>query len=424
MSRSQRPCPAPDATRRFLATAARGTEPLLRAELEALGATDVTCVPGGVTFAGDLLLGMRACLWLRTATRVQMLLGEGRVSDERSLYEAVRALDLAPWFAPEHTLAVTAHINDRRFRNSHFAALKIKDAIVDVMRDRYGARPDVAAADPDVLVSAYVIRGELRLFLAMQGRDALNLRGYRARQVEAPLKESLAAALLLFGGWRGQAPIVDPMCGSGTIAIEAALIASDTAPGLARHFGFERWPAFKDVLAAPFEAMLEEARERSQQNRDQVVSVVASDLDPRAVGIAKNNVRRAGVADLVTVRRADARNLDPLSPPGAIVTNPPYGERIGGTPEDSRGLLAELGQHLRTFDQHTLTLLAPRATLKGALRMKPARRSHIFNGRIEVDMAHYLIGREHALRATGRTTPPHAPVETPPHTPGAPGHGT
>ncbi len=370
----------------FLATCARGCEPFVAAELAALHLEVTEEVSGGVLCRGDFAAGMRACLYLRCATKLLLSLGTAQVRQEGDLYDSVRALDLAPWFSPRHSLAVDTHLNDPRFGNAHFLSLKIKDAVVDDVRDRCGERPSVDTKKPDVAVVAHVVQGTARYYLAMQG-ESLHNRGYRRRHVEAPLKESLAASLLAFSQWDGATPLLDPMCGSGTLVIEAALLATGTAPGIQRHFGFERWPIFSDAVATTWAELRAQAK---AARRATAVPFFASDHDGRAVAAAENNARTAGVADLIHFSVRDVATVDPCPGGGQVVVNPPYGERIGS------GLAAEvhdkLARHVRHFEAHRLAILSTPVLLRQQMHMRPERRLRVFNGPLACEMASYQTG--------------------------------
>ncbi|OIP42414.1 MAG: hypothetical protein AUK47_04470 [Deltaproteobacteria bacterium CG2_30_63_29] len=370
----------------FLATTARGAESYLFDELTTLGAQNLELVPGGVTFSGSLELATRACLWLRTATKVLLRIGLAEPKNEDELYEVVRAMNLAQWFDADHTVAVWAHVNDEVFRNSHYVSLKIKDAIVDDTRDRTGRRQDVDTQDPDLAVVAHVLQGVARFYLNLNG-ESLNRRGYRVRQGQAPLRESLAATLLAFAGWSGGRPLHDPMCGSGTLAIEAALIATNRAPGLERTFGCERWPAFDPEWRALLGKLRDEARDGQTAVNTQIL---ASDIDPKSVANTRTNLAVAGLSDAVEVSEADARDVRALEPAGLIVCNPPYGERMGDDAEVI-ALHEDLSRVVRGFSGHELAFISTTRALKRGVHLKPDAKLEVFNGKLRCQLAKYSI---------------------------------
>jgi putative N6-adenine-specific DNA methylase len=379
------------------ATAALGTADLVAGELKALGFQKVRWDAGGASFdaAGDPIgAGMRACLGLRAALRVLWPLADFAAPDADALYEGARAATWEEVVTPDTTFAIHARTSaPPPLAHAPYLAQRVKDAIVDRMRERTGARPSVARADPDVRAYAHVADGRATVGLDVSG-DSLHLRGYRTVTGPAPLRETLAAAVLLATGWRGDRPLVDPMCGSGTIAIEAALLALDVAPGLVRPaFGFQRWPRFAAAERSAWKALLDEARARVRPRLE--VPILGSDRDPEATAAARANAARLPppVRDAITWDIADARALAPTLPPGVIVSNPPYGERIGG--EGSRAFWRTLGQRLRTLDGHTAFLLCHAEMLR-ALAMRPTWQRRLMNGPLPVVLARFELGRQRA----------------------------
>ncbi|HJW82244.1 MAG TPA: THUMP domain-containing protein, partial [Acidiferrobacterales bacterium] len=276
---------------RLFASAPRGIEPLLAEELRALGAGEVKETRAGVTFTGDLALAYRVCLWSRVANRVLLPLAQFPAPTPEALYDGVRGIDWAAHLDRNGTLAVDFNAYRSAITHTHYGALKVKDAIVDQFRERTGVRPSVETNEPDVRVNVYVHADVASLSLDLSG-ESLHRRGYRADTVTAPLKENLAAAILLRAGWPAIAKqggaFVDLMCGSGTLPIEAALIASDSAPGLERtYYGFLRWRGHD---AATWEALLAEARARREAGIKNLPAIRGYDSDPAAVRVALVNV--------------------------------------------------------------------------------------------------------------------------------------
>jgi putative N6-adenine-specific DNA methylase len=365
---------------RFFATAAKGTEPALRDELRELRLPRVRADRGGVHFEGELADAARACLWSRIALRV---LFEAHTFDAASgdaLYEGVRSIDWTAWMTARTTLAVRATCRSSALTHSQFVAQRTKDAVVDQLRDRLGARPSVDREDPDVLLAVHVARDRATLYLDVGGAS-LHKRGWRSRSGEAPLRETLAAAVVRLSGWDRERPLVDPMCGAGTIAIEAAAWAARIAPGLGRErFGFERWASHDSAMRAVMMRLRAEARAATLPGG---LRILASDADPRAVAMAVKNAREAGV-DIVFERRG-IRDLRPLDPPGFVVTNPPYGERL----ESDDSLYEDLGRSLRRMQDHTIALLAGTPAIPRAMRREPDRWWLLYNGPIECRLLLY-----------------------------------
>lgn len=387
----------------FFASCPPGVADLTAAELRDCGATQTREFKLGVQFEGTLETAYRACLWSRTASRVLMPLASFPAATPEQLYAGVREIDWSQHLGPNSTLAVELGGASSGITHSRYGALKTKDAIVDQLRERTGERPSVNVDDPDVRIDVRLDRDRATLSLDLSG-DSLHRRAYRARGVAAPLKENLAAAVLLRCGWPAIAQdggeFVDPMCGSGTLVIEAAMMALNIAPGSLRsRFGFSGWRGHDRELWQRLQA---EAREQRRDTDDRQVRFRGYDRDPMAVRAALENIERAKLRGVIHVER---RELTLLTREGAtaglLATNPPYGERIGEQ-EQLRTLYEELGAKLRTqFEGWKAAVLTGNPPLAKALGIE-ARRSHtLFNGRIEcrllrfdVDAAAYLENRQ------------------------------
>jgi putative N6-adenine-specific DNA methylase len=380
---------------RFFATCAKGTEGALRKELSALRLPAVRGDRGGVSFEGRLEAGMRACLQSRTAMRVLLELARFPAPSAEALYEGARTVAWDEWLTIRTTLAVEATVTSSAITHSGFAALKVKDAAVDVLRDKLGARPDVDAKDPDVRIVLHLARDEAALSLDLAG-EPLHRRGYRALSTEAPLKETLAAAILALGGVDPEAPFVDPMAGSGTLAIEHALRARRIAPGLSRAFGFQRWPMYRGGPQSAWDRMKVEAREAILPRAP--APVLARDMHTKAIEAARRNVAAAGVAEDVAIERADARDLAPIAEHGFIVTNPPYGERLMSGEEDPRvqqkklaGFYRGLAEMLDRHSGWTAILLSGNPLLERAIRLRAEVDHRLWNGPLEAHLLKYRI---------------------------------
>ncbi len=331
----------------LFATAPKGVVSQLLKELSALGASRLKEQPAGVLFDGNLELAYRVCLWSRCASRVLLRIAEFNVASPGELYEGIRSIDWMEHFEGNGSLAVDFNGFHSRIRHSHYGALTVKDAIVDQFRDRIGSRPSVDTRHPDLRVNVRLHRGRATVSLDLSG-ESLHRRGYRVEGVDAPLKENLAAAILLRAGWLGAAEeggiLLDPLCGSGTLLIEAALMAADIAPGMFRkYFGFLGWAGHDVVL---WQTLLEEAQQRREEGVKTIPAVIGHDVDRRAVRAAIANLEAAGLRGIVHVERRDLRVLEPPGSNGLLVTNPPYGERLGES-KTLGELYAVLGERLK-----------------------------------------------------------------------------
>jgi putative N6-adenine-specific DNA methylase len=375
---------------RFFATCAKGTEGALRRELSALRLHGVTGGRGGVAFEGKLEAGMRACLWSRTAMRVLVQLASFPAADAEALYRGVRSVDWTEWLTSRTTLAVDATVSSSGITHSQFAALKVKDAVVDALREKLGSRPDVDPRDPDVRIVLHLAQDQAQLALDLAG-EPLHRRGYRAAMTEAPLKETLAASVLALGRVPLDRPFVDPMCGSGTLAIEQALAARRIAPGLVRPaLGFQRWPCYRGAPQSAWDRMKEEARAGSLPRSP--APIVARDLSDKALAAARRNASAAGVAAGIAFEIGDARDLQPRWPEGTLCFNPPYGERLMERRRlQLQGLYRGLGEALRRHHGWHAVILSGSPLLEGALRMKPEISHRLWNGPIEARLLRYRI---------------------------------
>ncbi|MCL2447993.1 MAG: THUMP domain-containing protein [Polyangiaceae bacterium] len=372
---------------RFFATAAKGTEPALRDELRELRLPGVRADRGGVHFEGDLPHAARACLWSRIAVRVLLEIASFDAPHERALYDGARGVDWREWVTPRTTVAVRASCRASRLAHSQFVAQKTKDAIVDAIRDGAGARPSVDRDDPDVAVAVRLARDAATLYLDMSGAS-LHERGWRAHAVSAPLRETLAAAILRLSGWNREDALVDPMCGSGTLAIEAAAWSRNVAPGLSRaRFGFERWASHDDDMRRRMREMRERARTLVSPAG---AEVIASDTDSAAVQATRENARAAGVE--VEVRQGDACHVESPGPRATLVTNPPYGERI----EATAGLYEGFARALRRARFGRVAILAGTPAIARAMGRPADRFWVLYNGPIECRLLVYAHSAESA----------------------------
>jgi len=401
----------------FFAPCPRGTEKLLAEELRSLRCRSVRPQRAGVSFAGPIEVAYRACLWSRIASRVLLTLARVPAVDDVQLYDGVRALPWEDHVRADGTIAVDATGVSDTLRNTQFTAVRVKDAIADRFVDLVGYRPSVNTATPDLLINV-VIRDERAIISIDLAGPPLHRRGYREQgvQVEAPMKENLAAAVLGIAGWKDIAKrggaFIDPLCGSGTLAIEAALWAADMAPGMTRRrWGFDNWLGHDAELWAD---LREEAADRGLAGLATIPPIQAFDADPRAISIARGAVRRAGLEGHVVVEQRELAHL--VAPPtregateGLIAMNPPYGERIqaqNGLPF----LYGQLAEVTRTgFAGWTLAVITPDDALSSGLGLRPERTADLFNGKILSPVRVYRIPDPKAVAKTapavGRTEP-------------------
>lgn len=412
----------------FFVTCLRNTEGLLLDELRLLGAADATETRGGVAFTGSLALAYRVCLWSRVAGRVLLRLASFAAEGPDDLYAAANKLPWEDHMSVTGTLAVevTSAVSRGPFAqvNTHFVEQRVKDAVVDRFRAKTGSRPGVDLARPDIRINLHIAPAEAVVSLDLSG-DSLHRRGYRMEGGGAPLKENLAAAILLRAGWPGIAAaggaLVDPMCGSGTLLVEGAFMAADIAPGLLReYFGFLRWKGFEP---AEWVDLIREAEERRAHGLKTLPPIVGFDLDNKAVGTARANARRAGLAGRVSleqrglaaltglVRPAAQGRPAPTGIPGLLVANPPYGKRLGDALE-----LVEtyetLGQKLKEhFSGWEAAIFTGNPDLGAHLGLRAHRVNVLFNGPLECRLLLFHIGDPRGI--DGQATRLHAGADEP-----------
>jgi len=390
--------PVMAAARSFFATTAKGMEELLAAELRGIGAEEATVGRAGVSFQGSLETAYRACLWSRVANRVLLPLASFPAPTPEALYAGVRTIRWLDHIGTGGTLAVDFATSRSAITHSHFGALKTKDAVVDQLRDQTGTRPSVAVERPDVRVNVYLHDDRATVSIDLSG-ESQHRRSYRERGGVAPLKENLAAAVLLLAQWpqlaRAGAPLIDPMCGSGTLPIEAALMAADVAPGRARtYFGFLGW---KGHEPASWQRLLQEAEEREIRDPRRLPPIRGYDADAAAVRGALANAERAGLRGRVHIEKRALADCEPITARvegevrGLLVTNPPYGARLGNS-EKLAELYATLGDTLRRkFMGWTAYVLAGNVGLAKRIGLRAARRHVLYNGAIECRLLAFPI---------------------------------
>ncbi len=373
------------ASQPLVATCSRGLEEVLGDELRQLGLGGVSPGRGFVGFTGGLREVYDANLRLRTAARVVVPVARGQIRNRDQLYDLASTVAWNEVIARGQTMAVDVAGRSRSFRNTAFTAQVVKDAVVDRLRERQGWRPSVDRSEPDIRVHLHLSDGVTTLSLDSTG-EQLSHRGYRPRGGPAPLAENLAAGVLLLAGYDGSEPLLDPLCGTGTFAVEAALIATRTPPGLRREFAFERWSMHDRQL---FE---EATRRAGHERRDAPAPIAAADRDERAVAATRRNLKAAWMERWVEVERRDALALRlPWGSGGLIVANPPYGKRVG----DLKRLLTfykRLGDSLKNNARDaTAWLLVGNRELANRIGLKPTRRIPLFNGPIECRLLCYEL---------------------------------
>ncbi|MDP6968407.1 MAG: bifunctional 23S rRNA (guanine(2069)-N(7))-methyltransferase RlmK/23S rRNA (guanine(2445)-N(2))-methyltransferase RlmL [Gammaproteobacteria bacterium] len=385
----------------YFATCPKAIEPILADELASLGAENVKLSQGGVLFTGALAVGYRACLWSRLANRILLLVQETRIDSPDDLYDAVMTVDWQQHMHSGQTLLVDYAGRLRGIDNTHFGALKVKDAIVDQFRDAGLARPSIAKQDPDLRVNVFVNRGRVRISIDLSG-DSLHRRGYRQDGGMAPLKENLAAALLIRAGWpqlaAQGAPLIDPMCGSGTFLIEAALLATDTAPGLLRwRFGLQTWAQHDRQL---WQGLWDEAEQRREAGEALFVAEIHGyDGMPKALTQSRENIKQAGVASFIRVSHRQLQELKPLThkadlASGLIITNPPYGARLSEV-ADIQYLYQYLGEKVsQQFQGWQLAVFTGNPDLGKAVGLRSHKQYSFFNGAIKSQLLLFDIAAD------------------------------
>ncbi len=376
---------------KFYATAARGMPSLLAAELHRLGAQKVVPATAGVSFEGDLETAYRACLWSRIASRILLPLTTVNAATPETLYEEVKGIRWERHLHSSGFFAVELKAADADIRHSKYAALTVKDAVVDRFRQQFNERPSIDLETPDIRIHVHIRRDRARISLDLSG-SSLHKRGYRAEGVIAPLKENLAAAILLEAGWpaiaRNGGALLDPMCGSGTFLIEGAMIAADIAPGLYRdYFGFLGWRRHD---AALWQRLLEEAEQRRQAGLTKLPPILGFDRETRAVDAAETNIAQAGLTDHITVMQQDLEQQYPEAPAehGLVVVNPPYGERLGEV-NVLQPLYARLGELLRRLPDWQMALFTGNPELAARTGLRSRKPVTFFNGPIECRLFRY-----------------------------------
>ena len=369
----------------YFATCPRGLESVLERELAALGARDVARVDGGVRFAGDLALCYAANLESRVASRVLWQVAHAPYRSERDIYDTVQSLTWGGWFPVETSIRVDVSAIRAPVRSLEFVTLRIKDAVCDVFRAACGKRPDVDTRSPGARIQAFLSATHVTVYLDTSG-EPLFKRGYRANAGEAPLRENLAAGILALSGWDPETPLLDPMCGSGTLLCEAAMIALDHAPGLTRAFGFEKLSTFD---AGAWSRLRDAAQARVR--KPEGLAIHGSDRYGEALKLARDNLAALGMEACVTLKQADVLEMPAPAPAGVIVTNPPYGVRL-----QDQQTLAELYPRLgdalkKKYAGWTAYIFTADLRLPKLIGLSPSRRTPLYNGALECRLFEFKV---------------------------------
>ena len=379
----------------LIAKTFQGLEEVLAQELIELGANDVQIGRRMVSFSGNQEMMYRANFCLRTAVRILKPISHFRARNADEVYKAVKEIEWKDILDLDTSFVVDTTVYSTEFRNSKFVAYKVKDAIVDYFMEREGKRPNISVANPDLRLNIHIAEDNCTLSLDSSG-ESLHLRGYRTATVEAPINEVLAAALIKMSGWKFDCDLIDPFCGSGTILVEAALMARNIYPGVFRQkFGFENWKDFNpELLSSIFE---DDSNERTFEHR-----IVGSDINLRAVEAALANAKAASVGDLITVEQREIRDFKKPEMPAVLITNPPYGERL--RPEDLSDIYRTLGEKLkREFQGGEAWIISSREELFDSMRLRPSFKVPLQNGSLDCELRKYVTfeGKLDNFRAQG-----------------------
>lgn len=381
----------------FFTPCPRGLEPVLAQELTDLGAADVKPTAGGVAFAGPLTLCYRVNLESRIASRVLLRIAECSYRDEHDVYDAAHAIRWQDWFTPQQRIKVKVSAHRCPLTSLDFVTLRVKDAVCDRFQYARGRRPSVDTHAPDMLIAVYLDSTQCTFYLDTSG-EPLFKRGWRKSAGEAPIRENLAAGILRLSKWTPDTLLYDPMCGSGTFVVEAALMARRVAPGIGRRFAFEKLLSYDPRTADQLRAELKAAERPGASGL-----IHAADVSSQALTSIGANLTIAGCSELVTLREGDARQLPAPADTGLLVTNPPYGHRMGES-ESLKAYYPQFGDHLKQhFCNWTVQIFTADMKLPGQLRLAPSRRIPLFNGAIECRLFEFrmVAGSLRKKRANG-----------------------
>lgn len=377
----------------LIAKTFQGLEEVLAQELTELGAGNIEIGRRMVSFTGDKAMMYKANFCLRTAIRILKPIKHFTANSADEVYDAVKSIEWDEYLDNMSSFSVDAVVFSEEFRHSKFVAYKVKDAIVDYFREKTGNRPSVRINNPDLGINIHIAENQCTLSLDSSG-ESLHRRGYRQEQVEAPLNEVLAAGMILMTGWRGECDLIDPMCGSGTIPIEAALIARNIAPGVFRKgFGFEKWKDFDREL---FDSIYNDDSQEKEFNH----KIYGYDNNPKANEIATHNVKAAGASKDIILKIQPFQQFEQPKEKSIIITNPPYGERISS--DDLLGLYKMIGERLKhAFTGNDAWILSYRDECFDQIGLKPSVKIRLMNGALECQFRQYQLfdGKFKAFRS-------------------------
>jgi putative N6-adenine-specific DNA methylase len=367
----------------YIAKTLFGLEQVLADELRELGAEGIQTLNRAVSFSGDKKLLYRANFNLRTALKILTPIKEAEINNEQELYEFVRTINWSRFLGAEDTLAVEVSLSTSLFSHTQYIAQKIKDAVVDQFREIYGSRPSVNLDNPTLRINAFISNRTVSLSRDSSG-ESLHKRGYRVKQGPAPMNEVLAAGLIKLSGWDYSMPLVDFMCGSGTIAIEAALMSLRIPPGdLRMEYGFQRWRDYDPVL---FNEVVKERKPAE----DEKINIHASDLSADAVQLAQRHAQNAGVLKKIRFSTCHFDDLVPPPPPGLVIINPPYGERIEQL--NLNGLYQQIGDKLKkNYPGYNAWIISSNAEAVKHIGLKPTPKIIVYNGQLECRFNRYSL---------------------------------
>lgn len=369
----------------FFASCPRGLESFLADELRELGVENIEATLGGVHFRGPLDSCYRVNLDSRIASRVYWQVATGAYRKEDDIFQAARALPWTDWFKASHRIMVETNARNCPLKSLDFVTLRIKDAICDCFRDRHGARPDVDRRAPDIRISAFLTADAFTIYLDTSG-EPLFKRGYRDARIEAPLKENLAAGILRMTGWKPEEALLDPMCGSGTFLIEAAMMALKIAPGSERKFAFQKLSNFSE---RDWRKHLDRAQ--SARLAPRALPIFGSDKYGDVLKVVRSNLAKAGLADAVQLKQVDVLEMSAPAASGVLVTNPPYGVRLGES-DDLAEFYPRLGDVLkRQFPGWRVYFFSADTQLPKLIRLSASKRTPLFNGPLECRLYEYKI---------------------------------
>ncbi len=370
----------------MIAKTAFGLEEILAGELGGIGAEDIKILNRAVSFNGSRETMYRANLELRTALRILKPIYSFRVRDENELYRETKNFNWEEYLNPNTTFAINSAVHSDHFNHENYVALKVKDAIVDQLRTVYGSRPDVELVDPDLRLHVHISDEECSISLDSSG-NSLHKRGYRIGQGLAPINEVLAAGMILLSGWTGETNFVDPMCGSGTLLMEAATIAYNIAPGIKRNdFGFMKWKDFDENL---WKKLVDDAKNRE---RDFQYKILGFDESPKAIKIAKDNIKNAelGWKILLKAKKLEDLTSEFLTDGGIVMINPPYGERLSDV--DAEKLYKSIGDALKqNFDGFSVWIISSNKTALKHIGLRTSKKLTLYNGSLECKYHNYQI---------------------------------